>query len=401
MSRHTIRYLVEKPGANGPRWYWQPSAQLRAQGWRPQRLLANTLAEAMERAEQLNTEVDARRAQLPEGKAARAAAGSVLAMIQAYKASKWWPAGARTRKDYGHYLDAIATWAGDMPARAVTPRAVQAFHDGMERRSEGKGRARRTIHTPARAAAAVRVLSALFSAGVRLGFVAGNPALRAGISVARQREPVLWSRAQLDHLVATADAMGWRSHGTAMLLNYWCGQRQADILDLAPWHMEQGAIVLAQRKSGVRRQKVSLPVHLVPELVARLEAERTRTSKLASLTHLLLHEGTGRPWQGYTFTHTFADIRKLAAKGGTATAPNGAKAPIAAMPSCANLRWMELRHTAVTALKAAGLDALAIASITGHTAQSVQAILDRHYLIRTSEAAELAFKARLAKEGGT
>jgi integrase len=61
---------------------------------------------------------------------------------------------------------------------------------------------------------------------------------------------------------------------------------------------------------------------------------------------------------------------------------------------------MELRHTAVTALKAAGLDALAISSITGHTAQSVQAILDRHYLVRTTEAAEQAFKARLAKEGG-
>ena len=390
MSRHTIRHLVEKPGAHGPRWYWQPSAQLRADGWRPQRLLANTLADAMKLAEELNAEVDAKRASLPTGKAAKAPAGSVLAMIQAYKASKWWPKGERTRKDYGHYLDAIATWAGDMPSRAVTPRAVQAFHTAMETRTEGKGRHRRTIHTPARAAAAVRVLSALFSAGVRLGFVATNPALRAGISVARQREPVLWTRPQLDHLVATADAMGWHSQATAMLLNYWCGQRQADILHLAPWALEHGAIVLKQRKRG---RKVSLPVHLVPELVARLEADRARTTTVASLTHLLLHEGTGRPWQPYTFTHTFAEIRAKAAAGDPAL-------NLPAMPSCASLRWMELRHTAVTALKAAGLDALAISSITGHTAQSVQAILDRHYLVRTTEAAEHAFKARLAKEGG-
>lgn len=390
MSRHTIRHLVEKPGAHGPRWYWQPSAKLRGEGWRPQRLLANSLAHAMELAEQLNADVDARRASIPTGKAAKAPAGSVLAMITAYKASKWWPAGERTRRDYGHYLDAIAAWAGDQPARAVTPRAVQAFHTAMERRTEGKGRHRRTIHTPARAAAAVRVLSALFSAGVRLGFVATNPALRAGISVERQREPVLWSRAQLDHLVATADAMGWRSHGTAMLLNYWCGQRQADVLALAPWSLEQGAIVLKQRKRG---RRVSLPVHLVPELVTRLEQERGRNSTVASLTHLLLHEGTGRPWQSYTFTHTFAEIRAKAAAG-------DAKLGLPPMPSCAKLRWMELRHTAVTALKAAGLDALAIASITGHTAQSVQAILDRHYLVRTSEQAEHAFKARLAKEQG-
>lgn len=392
MSRLHVRHLVEKPGAHGPRWFWQPSAKLRAQGWRSQRLLANSRDEAIRLAEELNGELDRKRAAQAEGtaKPSRAPAGTVLAMIQAYKASKWWPGGERTRRDYGHYLDAIAEWAGDMPARAVTPRAVQAFHDSMEKRTEGKGRQRRTIHTPARAAAAVRVLSALFSAGVRLGHVASNPALRAGISVERQREPVLWTRQQLDHLVATADAMGWHSQGTAMVLNFWCGQRQADVLALAPWQMEQGAIVLKQRKRG---RKVSLPVHLVPELVQRLEAERQRTSKLASLTHMLLHETTGRPWQSYTFTHTFAEIRDVASKGDPAKG-------IPAMPSCANLRWMELRHTAVTALHQAGLDPLAISSITGHTPQSVTAILDRHYLVRTSEAAEQAFKARLAKEGG-
>lgn len=393
MPRFHVRYLVEKPGAHGPRWFWQPSAELRGQGWKQQRLAANTQAEAIELAEALNAQVDAKRLAQQGQRPSKAPAGTVAAMIEAYRASKWWPKGERTGKDYGYYLREIEAWAGDMPARAVTPTAVQAFHTALEKRTEGKGRKRVTIHTPARAAAAVRVLSALFSAGVRLGFVATNPALRAGITTERLRDPVLWTRQQLDHMVATADAMGWRSQGTAMLLNFWCGQRQADILNLAPWRLDQGAIVLTQRKSGTRRQKVSLPVHLVPELVARLEAERARTTTVASLTHMLLHEGTGRPWQGFTFTHTFAEIRQKAAEGDP-------KLNLPAMPSCQNLRWMELRHTAVTALKAAGLDALAIASITGHTAQSVQAILDRHYLVRTTEAAEQAFKARLAKESG-
>lgn len=381
--RTRTRHLVEQAGAHGPRWYWQPSSKLRQLGWRPQRLDATTLAEAMPLADKLNAELDTWRAQQADGTAKkRHPAGSVAAMITAYQASKWWPAGERTRKDYRLYLTQIASWAGDMPARAITPRAVQAFHSAMASRSEGKGRARRTIHTPARAAAAVRVLSALLSAGRRLGFVDQNAALRAGVKVERQREPVLWSRAQLDHLVATADAMGWHSQGTAMVLNFWCGQRQADILALPPYRLETGAIVLKQGKTG---RKVSLPVHLVPELVARLEAQRQRSGTLASTTHLLLHETTGRPWQSYTFTHAFADIRAEAAK---------------TMPSCATLQWMELRHTAVTMLKAAGLDALAISSITGHTAQSVQTIIDRHYLIRTSAAAEDAFRARMEKEGG-
>lgn len=390
MPRFHVRHLVEKPGAHGARWYWQPSAELRGQGWKSQRLAANTQAEAIELAEELNTQVDARRAAQQGHRPSKAAAGTVAAMIEAYRASRWWPKGERTQKDYGYYLRDIEAWAGDQPARAVTATAVQAFHGMMSSRKEGKGRQRRTIHTPSRGAAAVRVLSALFSAGRRLGFVASNPALSAGISVERQREPVRWARAELAHLVATADAMGWHSQGTAMVLNFWCGQRQADVLALAPWSLEQGAIVLKQRKRG---RTVSLPVHLVPELVARLEAERQRTSTVHSLTHLLLHEATGRPWQGYTFTHTFAEIRAKAAAG-------DAKLNLPAMPSCARLRWMELRHTAVTELHLAGLDALAISSITGHTVQSVQAMLDKFYLIRTSQAAEQAFKARLAREGG-
>lgn len=387
--RNHIRHLVEKPGAKGPIWYWQPSAKLRGQGWRNHRLTANTLAEAIEQAEALNRELDQWRIG-QDGQAGaqgkpqkRAAAGTVLALIADYKASKWHTNLARrTRADYGHYLDAIAGWAGDMPARAITPRAVQAFHDAMATRTEGTGRARRTISTPSRAAAAVRVLSALLAVGVRLGYVATNAASRPGLSVQRQREPVLWTDAMLTHMAATADAMGWHSQATAMLLNAWCGQRQADILALPPYQVEQGAIVLRQGKRG---RKVALPVHLVPSLVARLEQDRQRPNTLASTTHLLLHEGTGRPWQGFTFTHVFADIRAEAAK---------------AMPACADLRWMELRHSAVTRLHQAGVDALGISTITGHAPASVQAILDKHYLIRTTEGAERAFRARLKQEGG-
>lgn len=397
MPRFHVRYLVEKPGAHGPRWFWQPSAELRGQGWRQQRLAANTLQEAIELAEDLNRQVDEGRAAQQGHRPNKAPAGTVAAMIEAYQASKWWPKGERTRKDYSYYLRDIQAWAGDMPARGVTATAVQAFHSMMAKRTEGKGRHRRIIETPAKAAAAVRVLSALFSAGRRLGFVANNPAMRAGISVERQRDPVLWPRAELDHLMATADAMGWRSQATAMLVNYWAGQRQGDILKLAPWSVEQGTMVLRQGKRG---RRVPLPLHLVPELVARLEGERQRAGAVHSLTHMLLHEGAGRPWQAHTFTHVFAEIRALAAKGGEARAPDGTVTAIAAMPSCAALRWMELRHTAVTAWSDAGLDALAIAGITGHTPETVQTILHRHYLVRTTAGAERAFKARLAREGG-
>ena len=66
------------------------------------------------------------------------------------------------------------------------------------------------------AASAVRVL---LRAGVRLGYVTANAAAKPGIGLHRQREPVIWSPDQAAHMAAAADAMGWRSIGTAILLN--------------------------------------------------------------------------------------------------------------------------------------------------------------------------------------
>lgn len=386
-----VRHFVELPGAAGPRWFWQPSSKLRAAGWRARRLPGPTLGEALAQAEDVNRELDAWRANAQQGRRPpRPPAGTVAALIADYRASRWWEALApATRREYGWALEAIGQWAGDQPVRAITPPAILAWHAALARRVEGRGKARRVVETPARAMAAVRVLRLLLQVGVRLGHVPTNAAAQLGLAVRRQREPVLWTPELLAHMVATADALGWRSQGTAMLINAWAGQRQADVLAFPAWQAADGALVLRQSKRG---RRVALPLHLVPALVERLRAERARPGALASATHLLLHDRTGRPWHSHTFSHTFAEIREAAAKG-------DAKLGIAAMPECANLRWMELRHSAVTHLYQAGVDALEIATITGHAPGSVRDIINKHYLIRDRLTAEGAFRKRLEKEG--
>ncbi len=388
-----IRHLVRKQGAGGVLlFYWQPAQELRQAGWLARPLPASP-ADAAREAERLNAAVDAwRRGQpAPDAPAAAIALarrkapprGTVAALVLDYKESRWWQSLApRTRKEYGWALDLIERWAGDQPVGAITAPAVQAFYEGLRRRVEGRGKARRVVETPARAAAAVRVLRLLLQVGVRLGYVTDNAAARPAISHRRQREPVLWSAAAVCHMAATADRLGWRSVGTAILLNEWIGQRVADVLALPAWSLESAGLVLRQGKTG---RQVALPVHLVPHLVDRLRAEAARPGTVRSLSHLLLHDRTHQPWHLSTFEHAFAEIRAEAAK---------------AMPDCADLLFRELRHTAVTRMHEAGLEALAISSITGHTPGSVQAILDRHYLVRTTAAAETAFTRRLRHERG-
>jgi integrase len=243
----------------------------------------------------------------------------------------------------------------------------------------------------------VRVLRLLLTVGERLGYLApgANPAAKPGLIVKRQRDPVLWSREAVAHMAAVADLLGWRSIGTAILLNEWLGQREADVLALPPYREEGGAIVLRQGKTG---RRVVLPVHLVPHLVARLKGEAARPDAVRGLSALLVHDRTGLPWNEHTFRHTFAAIRDIAASGREFD-PKTALPGVAPMPACAELRFAELRHTAVTRLHEAGVDEQGIATISGHTPGSVRAILDRHYLIRTERGAEAAFKRRLAAEG--
>jgi hypothetical protein len=392
MATIKVRYLVRKPGKfGGDRWFWQPSGELRAQGWQPTRL-PDDEAQAVAAAQARNQAVDAwRRGEAHPAapastrrKRAAAAPGSVDDLVARYKASRFYAGDAlapKTRKFYDWCLAIVSDWCGDAPARSITPALVQEFYA-------------RHATTPAKAAALVRVLRLVFEAGRLLGLVASNPAINPAISHKRRTDPRLWEPADVAALVAAADRLGWRSVGTAVLLNEWMGQRQGDVLRLPRWELADGALVFRQGKT---KRQVALPIDLVPHLVARLQAEAARPGAVQHVAHLLVHDRTGEAWAEDSFRHAFAEVRAAAAAGLPATADQPA---LAARPGVAGLWFMWLRHTAVTRLNEAGCDALTIASITGHTPKGVDAILGNHYLVRTAASARRAFKARLAAEQG-
>ncbi|WP_232818366.1 tyrosine-type recombinase/integrase [Elioraea thermophila] len=306
--------------------------------------------------------------------------GTVAALIDAYQASEYWRALERsTQASYQRALDLIAHWLGDAPVRAITGLIVRKFHDRL---AVTDGRP-----TPAKAAAAVRVLRLLLEAGRFLDcgtgqpFVTVNPAAKPGLSYRKRRQSQLWEAEDIRVMVAAADRLGLRSVATAILLNEWLGQRPGDLLALPPPDLADGWLRFRQSKRG---RQVELPLAVVPHLVARLKAEAERPGAVISPTHLLVNDRTGRPWTEDAFKRAFAEVRAEAAKE---------------RPACARLWFMELRHTCITRLHEAGLDAITIAGVTGHSPESVQAVIDRHYLIRTRKAVVRAFKARLEAEG--
>lgn len=403
MARIKVPYLVRKGGA-APRFYWQPSAALVKSGWRCQRIpdewqsLAGPALEAaaIAKARALNAELGAWRDGAPAPhapgqnapgqhasgggpKGEQVGPGTVAHAIAAYRQSRFYTRlRPSTRRVYDQNLDLIERWAGDTPLRSLTTRAVQTLYASL------------SAKTPTRANHVIGMLRNLLAFCRRDGMVQINVAERPGL-VGRPPSGIIWPRAAVALMVRHADALGAFSIGSAILLNEWLGQREADILAL-PRPALKGSTVIWQAKTKAR---VDLPIDMVPHLAERIRAEIERhAGRTVVPMQLILDERTGQPYTEHVFRKRFAEIRaRAAAETPGFPSDQADRREIATL----DLVFMHLRHTAITRLAEAGCTAEEIRSISGHTKRSIDGVIER-YLSRTGEMARSAFAQRMKKE---
>lgn len=422
MARMQIRYLITKPGAPGclPRYFWQPSSALRAEGWAAQRVPLDwhthtdpdaLRAAAIARAQDLNTDLDQARAAQP---AAPTAPPPVPAfrrplneLIAAYKASPdFTRLAAKTQTGYRQCLDRLAEWGGDLAVRAIDAIAVQALLTAYEA-------------TPAFGNAIVRVLRLVLEWGRRhhvpattTPWIVINPATRPNLAEI-QPGGIIWPREAVAAFVALADEQGCHSIGTAVALNEWFGQREGDILRMPRSIIRNGTLIVRQSKTGAT---VTLPVAMVAALQSRLTAELARADARHAQaaqaarekhrpppplpTSILVCETTGRAWNGDHFRHTFAELRaKLAERTpffeiDYLLPGRDMEDPDAFRVATTGLIFMRMRHTAVTRGAEAGATPQQTSGITGHAQTTIEKILAR-YTVRTAALARGAFQKRL------
>ncbi len=376
MANLKIRHLVEKPGRNGPRFFWQPAMALRKQGFKPERL-PDDRAKAIARAETLNAQLDAWRAGVgdnPGLPSPKVQAGTMADLIRRYKEGrKWAKTAPKTKKGYQWFLDIIERWAGCDPVTDITPDDVQELYETYREK------------TPVKAVALIRVLRLLLGQGVRLKMISTNPASKPEMEIKQAFTGKLWPREAVQMFVQEADAMGRHSLGTAVLIAWWTGQRQGDVLRLTRAAYRNGVFHVTQRKTGSR---VMVPHS--PTVQARIEAELNRqTDKKVESAFLIVSEETGQPYVEDNFRHLFATLRERVARVQPMfETPDG---PV----ETKGLLFMWLRHTAITELAMGGSTVPQIAAVSGHAIESVETILDR-YLVRTKALAEAACANRLA-----
>lgn len=348
------------------RIWWEPEAALLAAGFEVVDLDAARLTWSVREAERLN----ARATDWREAKGREAVAEvrrrTIDDLIAAYvRSPDFGRLAPRTQADYRAGFRRIAKTWGVSPLAFFTRGVMVQWHETVWRRS------------PSMAAASLRHMSVLMAYAERREWIGVNPCLRAGggATPPRQRVPE-W--AEVDALVAAAEARGAASMALALRVAFLTGQRQTDILaarceDFRDAPVVRGAApvltwIFTRSKRG-NAAGVAIHPELEPALRARLAA--------GGRPELLVAEGTGLPYRDDWFRHLFALVRTDAAK---------------ALPSVADLQFRDLRRGFHHHARMGGAAARDVADATGNqSATNVR--LSQTYMPPNAEAAARAVAA--------
>lgn len=269
--------------------------------------------------------------------------GTLKELIQRYMESpSYRNISARTRQDYQRQITKIEDAFGDMPIAVLSDHRVRAdFLDWRDRLAKTSKK---------QADYAITVLGLVLAWSMDRGLISHNFAARPGKLYRSERAAIIWTDEDVSAFWAEAEP----DLQLALILARDTGQRQGDLLRLT-WSGYDGRYIrLTQSKTGTR---VEVPV--TQELKAMLDSVKARRLAYALDATTILTRPDGRPWRVDHFRHAWREVTLAAGLDGK--------------------RFQDLRGTAVTALADAGCTALEIASITGHSPKSVEAILE-HYL---------------------
>lgn len=291
-----------------------------------------------------------------------------------YRSKDFSAKAAKTQSDYRAKAKAFGSFDPllySVPANELTRAAVKGLH---ERLWEQKGLAM--------ANGMVAVLRLAYSHAIDRGRgeIKTNPCLKLRLKTPDPRLRCA-TNDEVAALLRAADAHE-PSIGDAVVIALLTGQRQGDVLLLAEEGVAGGRIRLRQRKTGAL-----VSVRALPQLVDRLGAIRERNRLAGRVARTVVFDPrSGEAWNEHTFRHRFAELRAIAAVD---------------CPSVADLRFQDLRDTAVTWLARAECTIPEIASVTGHSLETINTVL-KHYLVldeSTNNSAMAKLHAWALREG--
>ena len=333
-----MRYSVEKRNADGSsRWYWQRPGF-------PTKRLPEDESERFQAVTALNERADSekRGETLPHG----VTFGTIAWAIKTYRESpKYTRKAAGTRRVYERWMLALERTVGAEPVTALTRRRVKEILTGIES-AGGK------VHCAA-------VLKKIADVAWDHELITSNPAIRLELEKSRRRDQV-WTE---DDIAAFLTACEGERFGEAVALAFTIllhtAQRPGDVRRMTWGQYDGQTLRLRQQKTGT-----PLAVPCTEELRAALDAAKAKASGVN-----IVAKPNGQPIPDSTWDKVFNPIRTKAGLD--------------------HLQARDLRRTAIVRLAMAGCSAPEIASVSGHSLESTERILEV-YLPRTASMAQSA-----------
>lgn len=242
---------------------------------------------------------------------------------------------AGTRKLYMSHFKDIQEILGDVPITEMVRSSAREFCTSF------KNNARK----PSAIAATCRVL---FGHAIDLDKIKVNPFAELRISKPAPRKAV-WSHEDEEKLRPAAEANNMLDVLDAAIIGIYSAQRPQDIRGLAANHYDGKWWRVTQKKTGT---VIDIPIYKIKKLKAVLD--RLMESRESPL--LLLYKATGKPFSKDMLCSQFRKLCKHAGIGD-------------------DLQFRDFRRTTVVRLGEAGCSNAEIASITGHSNESVAKIL--------------------------
>ncbi len=342
------------------RYYWDPGPRVREKGFKGRALTDEAgrplaLADAIKAAEAINLEV--RTGQAPRRRTPTKTSRTVRALWERYEASPRFTRLAKSSQaDYRWKMRVFLDAFGDEPLAAIEPHHLYPWWEEIVA-SRGHAMANGII----------AVARACLSHARRIGWRADNPARKLEL-VSVPPRVVVWTPAECDAFVRTADAMGLHGAGDAFFIGLHTAQRQGDVLALPVPQLDGTRTILRQAKTGAR---VAVPY--TPELKARLDlilARRKRQAVVRIDAPLVLDANGNR----YTKTTHGRDFRRVR------------EAVAIELPDAGKKEYRDLRDTAISRLAWAGCTSMEIAAISGHELKTIHTVMKHYYAMHAGTA---------------
>lgn len=396
-------------------YYWKPSPKLRRLGWKTIVLgedFASAVAGAIAQNEKLEATGDANGADSAVKIGGKAPVLWREAQHRYFAHPEFTGKASSTQRTYRIYLGVLERWAKDgmLPMREIDHDMVWDLRNTLVESSDSG---------PARTKLILSILAAFLGWCKDQRIIAINHAKELKIPTPKPRRRRLL-RDELAPLREAARELRHEHIELGIVLGFYTMQREKDLLEATAFRVgaltevsafarrtlanEQGRVIGLNLEQSKTMTWVGIPLHPIARQIVEEELARLR-GESRSCTNLILYPRRDKPCPDWLFQKSFREtvdhaVAKLRqqAKEAAERQDHASAAEIEALAERLHgIQFRDLRRSGMCWMRELGISVAGIASISGHSIQQTQKILDT-YMPRDTHGAAEAMAMAVARE---